>query len=155
MQLLARRRQADQVEVDAAQERRLVGVGERLESAFLVLGGQEGVDRVGGPGRIFDGRDRGPDRLPERPVGEGLPRASRRRALGPPVDPGLEQATCSAVSGWPSGGIRALVVVGTRSMSRLPAVPGLDRRPAVAARRDERRGVEPQLRLLLEAPWQA
>ena len=47
VQFLARRRQADEVEVDAAEQRGLVRFAIGFEAAFLPLGGEEGIDGIG------------------------------------------------------------------------------------------------------------
>ena len=67
-QLLRRRRQADQIEIDAPQQQVRRRFANRRQLQLGVLGGDEGVDRIGGPGRVGDVRHRRPNRLLERPV---------------------------------------------------------------------------------------
>ena len=68
LDLLGRRRQAGQVEAEAAEQRRAVGLGRGRQAVGLEARQDEGVDRVADPAAILDGRRLGPPRRPERPV---------------------------------------------------------------------------------------
>ena len=62
--LLGRRRQADQVEAESADQGPTVGLGRGLDAPGLERGEDEGVDRILDPGRLANCRDRRPpDRL--------------------------------------------------------------------------------------------
>ena len=131
MQLVARRRQADQVEVDAAQQRGLVGFGDGLELALGVLGGEEAIDRVLIPGRVGGDRRLDANGLAKRPVRS---RIFLRLLVAGPFAPwsiqAFSRAICSAVSGLPSGGIRVDLVGVADALDEqaLRRHSGLDRR---------------------------
>ena len=157
MQLLARRRQADQVEVEPAEQDVRLGRRQGHQASPLALAAEEGVDRVADPGRHRAASGtRGPDRRQERPVlaRVGLGPLVRRRRRPPGRSSARKSATCSAVSGGPSGGIRCAGSVSvTRSMSRLsPACPGSIAGPLSPPRRIDAAGVEAQPGLLLQRP---
>jgi hypothetical protein len=78
---------ANHVEIHAAQEHVLLGRRARREAALLVSSGDEAIDRMRGPGRITDFRQRRTHRFLKRPVlaGIGGQRFVGRRRAG--VDP--------------------------------------------------------------------
>ena len=80
--LLGGRRQAGQVEPEAADQGRPVGLGGGGEAERFQLGEDEGVDRVADPRRHPDGGDVGPDGGDERPVPLLLGRPGRLAAAG-------------------------------------------------------------------------
>ena len=64
LDLFRRRRQADEVEGDASQERRAVGRGRRRKAAAFEAGKDEPVDGAGRPGFVGHGRNRRPRQRP-------------------------------------------------------------------------------------------
>ena len=69
--LRERRRQADQVEAQAAQQRDAIGLGRGLESFALEARQDEGVDRIADPIGAADGGNGGTDGRDEGPVAGG------------------------------------------------------------------------------------
>ena len=87
VQLVSRRRQADQVEVNPAEQHFFFGGRSRLQAALLMFGGNEGVDRIACPSRVFHSRNWGSHRNLVCPM---LPRVFRNqfvRGLGALIDP--------------------------------------------------------------------
>ena len=147
--------QADQVEVDPAEERPLVGVGARPEPARLVLGGEERVDRVADPCRVLDLGDLGTDRRLEGPVRAGVVGLRLVGGLRPGVDPRLQPRDLLGRERLPLSrrGHPPILVAGDGvDEQALGALAGDDRRASVPPGPHVRRGVEPQPRVLLQRP---
>ena len=89
--LRERRRQADQVEAQAADQGGPVGLGRGLQPLGLQPGEDEAVDRVPGPGLVATFGERGPGRGLERPVVATSPAVGVVGPARPLVDPGAEQ----------------------------------------------------------------
>jgi hypothetical protein len=153
VQLLARRRKADQVEVDPAEQRVPVGLGPGRQAVLVVPGGDERVDGVPHPRRVLRLRHVGADRPLERPVVLGVRRDRLvRRRLGAFVDPLFQQRDLFVLER------RALLrhlfgAVGPRDRVNEPALgrlAGHDHWSVLAALGDQRGGVEAQVALLLQ-----
>ena len=152
VQFDSRRRQTDEIDRHSPEQRRLFHGRNGRQTSLFLLGGDECVDRIADHRDVFARRNWRPHRRLKRPM---LPRVRRNRLIGglrPFIDPPLEQLNLLGRE-WLAIFRHPLEFrfAGDRvEKQTFAALPGHNRRPALASFLNHRRRIKPQPRFLFE-----